>query len=64
MHFISSGVSNGVKKKKYVYICIYIYIYIYCDRAKNRETIPSSLQACFVITHSSSWWVSNHETGL
>ena len=28
MHFISSGVSNGVKKKKYVYIYIYIYIYI------------------------------------
>ena len=37
MHFISSGVSNGVKKK----VCIYIYIY--CDRGKNRETIPSSL---------------------
>ena len=26
---------------------------ICCDRGKNRETILSSLQACFVITHSS-----------
>ena len=26
---------------------------ICCDRGKNRETILSSLQACFVIAHSS-----------
>ena len=31
--------------------CI-LYIYLCCDRGKNRETILSSLQACFVIAHS------------
>ena len=32
---------------------IYIYVYICCDRGKKTETILSSLQACFVIAHSS-----------
>ena len=32
----------------YIYICIYIYIYVAIGE-KNRETILSSLQACFVI---------------
>ena len=36
----------------YIYIYIYLYIYIYVVVGeKNRETILSSLQACFVITH-------------
>ena len=30
-----------------------MYIYIYIEIRKNEETILSSLQACFVITHSS-----------
>ena len=36
----------------FTYIYIYIYIYI-ATGEKNRETILSSLQACFVITNSS-----------
>ena len=38
---------------KYIYIYIYIYIYTYIEKRKKKETILSSLQACFVITHSS-----------
>ena len=34
-------------------IYIYIYIYTYIEKRKKKETILSSLQACFVITHSS-----------
>ena len=37
----------------YTYIYIYIYIYTYIEKRKKKETILSSLQACFVITHSS-----------
>ena len=29
------------------------YIYTYIEKRKKKETILSSLQACFVITHSS-----------
>ena len=31
-----------------IMLYIYIYIYICCDRGKNRETMLSSLKACFV----------------
>ena len=47
---------------------VFLYIYIYfAIGEKNRETTLSSLQACFVIAHSSGDFceqrVSNHETG-
>ena len=37
---------------KYIYIYIYIYIHI-LRKGKKKKNILSSLQACFVITHSS-----------
>ena len=49
-----------------IYIYTYIYIYIYREREREREigkqeeTIFSSLQACFVITHSSGDFVKNN----
>ena len=40
---------------------LYIYIYVYILRwRKNKETILSSLQACFVITHISGDYIVNH----
>ena len=42
---------------------------IYWEREKTKRLL-SSIQACYVITHSSGdiykipWWVSDHETGL
>ena len=47
------------KKKIHIFFPFYGARYvgverdICCDRGKNRETILSSLQACFVIAHSS-----------
>ena len=54
-------ISKQTKKKIYIYFFFPFYSARYvgverdicCDRGKNRETILSSLQACFVIAHSS-----------
>ena len=52
----SSDRTLYIIRQNFIYIFIYIYIYvcIYLFRqGKNKETMLSSLQACFVIIHSS-----------
>ena len=58
MNFFSSRRSRGLIKRVILssysvrhFVCVCVCVC--CDRGKNRETILSSLQACFVIAHSS-----------
>ena len=50
---MNAAKSGTVLDNLSVNIYIYIYIYIYIVGGKRRITTSSSLQACFVVAHSS-----------